>query len=291
MSKSKEVTVQMSDEERRRILAMSGQVMSGSKNFIPKVKVNKNPIDDETENELPVGVVSFMSREHEKFVLAKRKEPVTFTPYAHRMRYEAYDAKANNGKGKVTGRSTLFTDWGEDIVADNGRLRAGKGDDIEGVQVKCKHVFFGLISFNGVDVEGNDVKVENEPVMVQIGGKSFIEYGDLMRKDMANKILCQYDMDLKAVHRGEGIYTMELVFKDMTNPSPWNKEKEDTLETFVAHIKAENSVIEKKFENFLKKSAEPSHSDLVSSDDDDDDLSDDFDEDGNFIEAEYEEVA
>lgn len=291
MSESKEVAVQMSDEERRRILAMSGQVMSGSKNFIPKVKVNKNPVDQETDNDLPVGVVSFMSREHEKFVLAKRKEEVTFTPFAHRMRYEAFDAKANNGKGKVTGRSILFSDWNEDIVADNGKIKAGKGDDIEGVQVKCKHVFFGLISFNGVDVEGNDIKVENEPVMVQIGGKSFIEYSDLIKKEMAGKILCQYDMDLKAVHRGEGIYTMELTFKDLTNPAPWDSDKSEALETFAAHIKAENSVIEKKFDNFIKKNSEPSNGDVVASDDDDDDLSDDFNEDGEYIEADYEEVA
>jgi hypothetical protein len=289
MSKKKEtgtaVATTMTDEDRRRILAMSGQVISGSNNFIPKVKVNKVPVDEETGEDLPVGVVCYMSKAHEKMVYAKRKETVTFTPFAHRKRYEAYDSAANNGKGGITGRSILFVNWNEDIVASNGRLKAGKNDDSlpETVAVKCKHVFFGLISFTGVDAKGEVVVVDNEPVFVQIGGKAFIEYGDMM-KEMEGKILCTYDMELSAVHRGEGIYTMELKFIDVTNPSEFSPEKMEALETFSEYINAENLMISKKFDSITKKY----NDDGPDLEDGSGDLADDLQD---VEDVEYEEVA
>ena len=279
MTGTEVATMEMDDETRRRILAMSGQVISGSKNYIPKVKVNKVVEDRETGKDLPVGVVAFNSKKHDKWVYAKRKTPVKFVPFVHKMRYIAYDAKAE----KTVGRSILFSDWGEEILASNGKLKAGKGNSPEHIQVKCKHCTYGLISFSGVDAEGNELEVENEPVLFQTGGKAFIEFGDMM-KEMRGKILAQYEMDVEVVSRGEGIYTIELTFKDLTNQLPFTPAAMEALEQFSAFISAENEIIEKQHNRIVHKQEPESDGDVVDSDDDDD-LADDFED------AEYEEVA
>ena len=249
-STSTDVVTQDDAERMRKIRAMTGQLVGGSENFIPGLRVNKNPEDDDG-NEVPTGVLSFRSKKYGD-VYGKRKQPVVMRPYAHRMRYEAYDSVAK----KAVGRSVLFSTFKEEAISDNGYMKAGKDSNTfnDTTKSKCKHMFYGTVSGDFTTAKGETVTLENEPVFMKVGGMKFIEISDYI-KDFTKKgkILPNYTIAVSAVHLGEGIYNIEFVWSDLTKKLELDEAAFDTLQKFSDYINAENAVITKKYNYLLSK--------------------------------------
>jgi|TARA_R110000824_G_scaffold140404_2_gene306278 hypothetical protein len=247
----------------KRIKAMSGQLVTGSDNFIPGIRINKNPETEDKKHDLPVGVFTLRSKQHDGVdVYSKRRGTVTFRPFVHKMRYEAYDSLQN----KTVGRSIYFTSFSEEIIADNGVLKAGhKSEAIaETTKAKCKHIVFGLLSFKGTTEDGTEVEVVDEPSFVKAGGKAFIEISDMFKEfDNSDRILPMHYLSIEPTNHGEGIYSTALAFEPLTKTHVWDTDTEEALIMFDAYITAENDMIQKKWEAKVLKNSSDSADYLV----------------------------
>jgi len=243
---------------REQLLAMSGQMLSGNKDFLASLYINRSP-SDKDENDLKVGVYSFVHKD-EKIGLVQAKKPkkgdpenpVLFRPYYKGFRYVTYDSKSE----KTTGRSIIFTDFGQEIIADNGLLKAGAKSDKLGPteKTRCKILVFGTVSFDGVTAKGEDYKVVDYPVFLQLGGQNFLDY-DKVFKEFAKtgKLSFQYDMKVTPNHVKDAIYNAKIEWANLTNEHPITEEVIKTLENFVEYVELENKRIETKWKRIIDK--------------------------------------
>lgn len=245
------VTTQLDAEKYRKLRAMAGQMVGGSENFIPALQINKTPEKD--GHEIPVGVITFKSKKHGE-VFSKRKDsPISLRVFAKRYRYAAFSQSyKDNHKGHsgMIGRSIYAVDFKQEFVSDNGLLKAGKGSSKvpADTSVKCKHIVFATISFDGTNLKGEPVEVRDEPVQLTIGGKVWKEFDEYMNNfSKSGKFYFDYPMTLTVSFREGGFYNVGLVFTDLTKPIPQTDETFKTLETFSDYINAENKAIEQKY--------------------------------------------
>jgi len=240
------------------LLAMSGQMLSGNKDFVANLYINKAPEDDEG-NELKTGTFAFRSPDPDVgLVMAKKpkkgeaENPVLFRPYYKGYRYEVYDSE----KSATVARTIIFTDFKQEIIADNGLLKAGaKSDKLPSTsKARCKIVVFGTVSFKGVLANGTDYEVVNQPVYIKLAGAGFLDY-DKLFKDFArtNKMMFQYDLQLIAKHVKEAIYTIELKWHNLTNRYEVDDETIKLLENFSNYVNLENKRIETKWQRIINK--------------------------------------
>jgi hypothetical protein len=244
------VVTQDDAERMRKLRAMSGQLVGGSENFIPALQINKTP--EKEGFEIPVGVITFRSKTLGE-VFAKRKEPVSFRVFAKRYRYTAYSQSykdTHKGHSGTIGRSIFGADFKVEYISDNGLLRAGKGSAKvpADTAAKCKHIFFGTISFTGTNLKGEPVEVKDEPVSLTMGGKPWKEIDEYITNfSKSGKLLFDYPMALTVTFREGGFYNVNLVFADLTKPVKQDDATFKTLETFSDYINAENKQIEAKY--------------------------------------------
>ncbi len=99
------------------LLAMSGQLVGGNGNLMPNCYINRQAVDRDTEEQLPLGVYCVDTKGYGK-VYSQRKKPIIFRPYVRKFRYEVYDSKED----ATVARTILFSNFKEEILADNGKL-------------------------------------------------------------------------------------------------------------------------------------------------------------------------
>lgn len=250
------------------LLAMSGQMLSGNTDFLANLYINRSPEDPEG-NELKVGVLTFKhSNPDIGLVQAKKakkgepESPVLLRPYFKGFRYSVFDSKED----KTTARTIIFKDWKEEIIADNGLIKAGavkRGEEHTSKlpstsKASCKIYVFGTVSFKGVTATGQDYDVVDYPVFIKIGGLNFLDY-DKVFKDFnkSNRLMFQYDLKLTPVHVKDAIYNLEIAWDNLTNQHPLTDETMATLEKFVDYIGLENKRIENKWKRIVEKTAKP----------------------------------
>ena len=250
---------------KEQLLAMSGQLVAGTKDFLSNLYINKNPETKEGAD-APVGGFTFDHKDLGQ-VYAPRKTSILFKPYVKGFRYEAYDPKANNGEGANCGRSIIFHDFKEEIISDNGLVKAGKLSPEklpEGAQVRCKIIVYGTISFEGTDKFGKPVSIKDYPVFIKLGGKRFLDY-DKIFKDFtkSSKIMFQYDLKLTPKHIKDSNYVAEIEWNNLTVQHDITEEVMDTLTKFLDYIASENKRVENKWKRIIEKAAQPTAPELV----------------------------
>jgi len=250
---------------KEQLLAMSGQTIGGNKDFISNLYINKN-IKDKDGNKLPVGTFTFEGPEKDKdgnkirLYATSKDDTILFRPYIKCFRYEAYDSAADNGKGANVGRTILFTDFKQEIIADNGLLKAGaKSNSLpETTKVKCKIYIYGTVTLDAVNGKGETVKVVDHPVFIKLGGKNFLEY-DALFKEMQkqNKFIFLYDLKLTPAQTQTGAFVANVEWNNLTAEYPINDVVISILENFNTYIGVENKRIENKWKRIVDKAAKP----------------------------------
>lgn len=233
---------------KEQLKALSGQLVGGSQDFLPGLTVNKNA-EDKDGNELKPGTFTF---KHPKLgnVYSKRKEAIKFRPFLHRYRYEAWNPNADGGKGKAEARTIDIKDFKEEAISDNGLIKCGRGAEAtKHLQIKCRHILYGTVSFVGTNAKGEAVEVQNEPVVIKIGGKSWDKVSDLLKDaEKRNILIWDHELDLTIVAREGGFYNTDLKWADLTKVLPFD---EANLTKFIEYVEANNKLIAKKFEEKL----------------------------------------
>jgi hypothetical protein len=250
------------------LLAMSGQMLSGNKDFLANLYINRSPEDPEG-NELKVGTLTFKHKDPDIGLVQAKKpkkgdpeSPVLFRPYYKGYRYNVYDSKED----KVTARTIIFTEFNQEIIADNGLLKAGhvkRGEEHTSKlpatsRASCKIYVFGTVSFKGVTAAGNEIDIVDYPAFFKVGGINFLDY-DKFFKDFnkSNRLMFQYDLKLVPVHIKDAMYNLELSWADLTNQHPLTEEALATLENFANYVVLENKRIENKWKRLIEKEAKP----------------------------------
>lgn len=248
MAKAKEVATIEGEYSREELIAMSGTVVSGSTEFLPGISINKKPEDGE-ENELPVP--SFMVNIPDVgMVYSARKATVEFRPYIKRHRYEKW-----LNDSKTYHLTNIFVDWnaGEIIDELGGTDRLNKAND---EKVKCKHLIFGTVSYDGTTGAGVPHKIVDQPVLLRVGGASFGDVGDLFKELGKDRILMECMLLITPYASGPA-YNFKLEWKDLTEDVPITSENQTTFKNFNTEIDVANKQIQNKFKAAQRGSAAP----------------------------------
>lgn len=254
---STEVTT-YNGKTKEQILAMAGQLVGGN-NLMPNMYINRNARDRDTGETLPTDVFTF---EHKQFgrVFSKFKEAVKFRPYIRKFRYEVYDST----KDATVARTIFFGDFKEEIIADNGLLKAGavkKGEPArlpDDQKARCKLFVYGTVSFTAMDLKGNEVEVVDYPVFIKLAGMGlFDEYEPTFKKlDRKGKISCLYDLKVSVNTSGKNPVA-SIEWDNLTKEHPFTPEVYETLTVFAEYIDTENKRTSKKWDMIMKNKATP----------------------------------
>ena len=182
------------------LAALTGQDM-GMSSGLPRLRANREPQDDKG-NPLPLGALCVENKDGVTVYAAEEKKQgnrtimtpkgVTFRPFINAYQYSIYD----NEKKETVNRSIIFTDHRQDAIDEKGTNKCGKvtGKAKDGLtqaqkaandKIKCARLVFGLLKgFTGIDAEGNEVSVDDTPVVYKQGGNSFMAFDDQVLKTL-----------------------------------------------------------------------------------------------------------
>jgi len=248
------------------LLKMSGQIVGGNQEFVANMYINR-VIKDKAGNRVTPGVFCFASKEKDKdgnfVVLYAKEESVLLKPFIRVFRYEAYDAEANGGKGSNVGRSILFQDFKQEIISDNGYLKAGKGKiETDKCKVRCKIYIYGTVSGDFVKGDGEVVHVENQEVFIKLGGQNFFEYDKLFKEiSKSGKLMFLYNLKLTPEQMDTGAFVANISWDNLTVEAPITDAVVATLEGFNSYIGMENKRVQNKWERIVNKAPKAGEND------------------------------
>lgn len=249
------------------IAALTGQDM-GSSGGLPHLRANRAP-QDENGNPLPLGAFSLQNADGVTVYAAEEKtqgkrtitvpKPIIFRPFVNAYQYSVYD----NETKTTTNRSIIFTDHRQDAIDEKGGNKCGKitgkakeglSDAVKAVQknIKCHRLLFGLVKgFTGIDAEGNEVAVDDTPVLYKQGGSSFMAFQDMVLNQL-NKVkrpMFMHELELiteRIAHTPDVIGYEPRYSLDITKSVPSTPKDMELFRDFAEYITVTNDSIKAK---------------------------------------------
>jgi hypothetical protein len=230
---------------------LTGQDTGGTKDFLPRLRVNK---DFETDDGKAIPAGTYAVTYNDKQIYAKT---ASFRPYMNAYQYQVYDALTN----KYTNKTVLFKNFNDEKIDEKGGTSCGKitgkakdkltVEQVENQKkIKCYRNLYGTVTMDGVDDEGNDVKIVDYPVLWRSTGSAFMPVGDALEVlTKGKRPFFQAELALAKPAReknGATIYYVPVVTSDMKVVKPITEEDIGLLKQFQETIDFENAkVIEK----------------------------------------------
>jgi len=232
---------------------------SDNENIVPRLTINRNPEDD-NGNQLPIGSFTVYDSSTNKNYYGKT---VTLRPFISGMQYMHYDPE----KSEYVNRSVIFSSWKEEAIDIQGGVKCNKvpykeRDSLTAEelavqkQIRCYRLVYGLVSFDGVDAEGNKRKVENFPAVWRVTGTSFKPVSDAIEAlKKRNKLMftCTFKLESKRQKKGSNVFYVPVISPDADANLDMSKEDVETLQVFKDSIAAENNEVAKLFKSAKDK--------------------------------------
>jgi hypothetical protein len=226
---------------------------SDNENIVPRLTINRNPEDD-NGNQLPIGSFTVYDSSTNKNYYGKT---VTLRPFISGMQYMHYDPE----KSEYVNRSVIFSSWKEEAIDIQGGVKCNKvpykeRDSLAAEelavqkQIRCYRLVYGLVSFDGVDAEGNKRKVENFPAVWRVTGTSFKPVSDAIEALKKRKKLmftCTFKLESKRQKKGSNVFYVPVISPDADANLDMSKEDIETLQVFKDSIAAENNEVARLF--------------------------------------------
>ena len=226
---------------------------SDNENIVPRLTINRNPEDD-NGNQLPIGSFTVYDSSTNKNYYGKT---VTLRPFISGMQYMHYDPE----KSEYVNRSVIFSSWKEEAIDIQGGVKCNKvpykeRDSLTAEelavqkQIRCYRLVYGLVSFDGVDAEGNKRKVENFPAVWRVTGTSFKPVSDAIEAlKKRNKLMftCTFKLESKRQKKGSNVFYVPVINPDADANLDMSKEDVETLQVFKDSIAAENNEVARLF--------------------------------------------
>jgi len=237
---------EMSDAQ---IMAAIGQTVDTNKPMLSRLQINRDAEDDDG-NRLPTGHYYVYHPELEQNIYG---ETVEFRPFYTAYQYMAY----NPAEKKYTSRSVIFRNWKEDIIDSTGGTRCGKLPEAQRASlndaerelqknIKCYKMTYGTVSFKGKNAKGEDVDVENFPVLWRNTGTNYNIVNEAFT-GLTNlgKPMFKYTLTLGTEKRKAGAVRFFVSTYKINKDKELNFSSGDekTLESFLTLINSENKSV------------------------------------------------
>ena len=220
------------------LIKLSGNLVSGSTEYLAGISINKEVEDFDGKDVPDVGRVYSI-----------RKEPVEIRPFVKAMRYEKWVNETNSRLN-----TSVFFSWGEEIIDELGGT--DKLDKVNNDDVKCKHLIYCTVSYAGKTADGKAVSVDNFPVLLRVGGASFSDVADLFKELGQDRILMQHPIMIEPYKSGPA-YNFRLSWKNLSEEVDITAEDFDTLNNFRKEIDFNNKGVQNKFKAAQRGNSAP----------------------------------
>ena len=259
----------MSDNNLTNINTMSNeQIMqaigqddgSNTGNNIPRLAINRTPEDDDG-NQLPVGHFYTFDSSVGQNIFGK---PVTLRPFISAMQYMHYDAD----KGEYINRSIIFKSWKEEAIDILGGTKCGKipfkerssltPEQLEQQRtIRCYKLVYGLLSIkDGKTAQGNNISVDNLPVLYRVTGTAFTPVTsalDLLKKRKKLMFNCTFSLDTKRQKKGGNVFYVPEISVNADANLQLSETDMETLKVFQESIDTENAEVIDAYNSSRKK--------------------------------------
>lgn len=232
--------------EQQRLMEMMGVTASTGSNQqgdrVPIIKINTDD-EDENGNEIPRGTMYL--RDHDKIAYAKE---IKVRVLGQHYQYIEYDPAVN----KTVCKTTINKSFNQDFLDTRGTLKCGmtkaksKMEEYEKKRfenVTCFRELRGLVSYEGVDAQGNTVTIENQPMIMLLKGSNFMPFEDeVMKKLPSGAAVWDYWFNVSLERRKNGsvvYYVMHFDFEpDAVHP--FDSKTAETVKRFAEMVESEN---------------------------------------------------
>lgn len=255
-----------------KLISLLGQDTDSGGSILGRLSINYSSEDDDG-NLIKRGL--FKVETKDKTVYA---EKVSFRPFLNTFQYKKYDGDNEEN----TYKSVMFTSWSDAKPDTNGTDACGSvpkalRDDLDAVakieqdKVTCFRNVFGVVSIKGKTSSGEEVSLDNEPVVYRARGVNFMPIGDQLKslskrnKIMYNTVLDFYGTEKKSMGKDSPPYFVAQI-KDSNKDVKFSDEDKAILKDFLDYVKNENDYVRKEHDNAIKEK----HKSVVSPDDLDD---------------------
>lgn len=241
---------------------VSQEDLNGGSDYLPQLKVNYLD-EDENKKELKPGLFTITGQDVPSYA-----KNVKFRPLFHKYQYIDYD----EAEKKVVNRSVFFDDFKEEAYDEKGGVRCGKPEskylkDDAALKKSWAHVSLyrsvdGLVSYDGVDADGNAVKVDNVLVTFRGKGVNFSpfqeEYLKLLPK---GTFLWDYELKLgttkhKQDPKSAANYYVVHFEADFSQRLPLTSDLWETIKSLQKRVEDTNKDIHKKYFNANRSALE-----------------------------------
>lgn len=228
---------------------LTGQdVGNQTRSFLPRLGINKDH-EDADAHPVPAGTYS-LSKDN---VTVYAKAAI-FRPYINAYQYQVYDAVAK----KYPNKTILFKNFNDEQIDELGGVACGKitgkkKQNLTEAQVlaqktiKCYRNLYGTVSMTGVDKDGAEHVIIDEPCVWRTAGSAFMPVGETLQiLTKAQRLSFQATIKLDKPERlknGATIYYVPVLKADMQNVKPITESDLELLKKFQDTIDVENQQV------------------------------------------------
>jgi hypothetical protein len=235
------------------LIKVSGQQNEQGKNYIPRVRINRDGEDD-AGKQIPVGT----------FAVTQDGKSVYSKTAILRVLKNAYQYSVFNEEEKrYTNQTIIFSSFNDEAIDEQGTVACGKiaKRKLEGVtedvlkeqkRIKCARLVYGLLTMDGVDADGNKVPLVELPVLFKMTGSNFMPIGqealDVIQKKKLLWSQVPIVLGTKRQKVGSNVFYNLIIEPDFANIKQITREDIEHTKMFNEMVTEFNQGIIKKYQ-------------------------------------------
>jgi len=240
------------------ILGASTNTGGGDAGRMPELKINSQVEDDEG-NILPRGEFYIKGMDQKVF-----SPTVKFRPLSHHYQWLHYDPEQN----KLVNKTRMVASFREEARDIRGGIKCGKPsykamqDMPQEEREKYKDITLfrqvrGLVSYTGKTLSGEEVKIENQPVILMLKGSNYGAFEDDYIKTLTRgQNIFDYYVELSTEkHKNGSVTWYTFVYGKKDGPVAIDQATYDTMVHIADMISTENKKVDDAYFNAAREDA------------------------------------
>jgi hypothetical protein len=224
----------------------------GPSNRLPELKINYQRKDKEGRS-IKDKIGMFYVKGLEKEVYAEEVKIRVLSQVFQWIDFDEEEMKPRN-------RTIMIPRFSMEPIDELGTIRCGKPTSKQmadwGKEEKAKFSTInlfrqlrGLVSYNGVTAEGEEVVIENQPMILMNKRGNYMTFEDQVIKKISGRDFKDFWVTVKSIEQEMGsvvYYTFDYE-PDLLNPVPLDDDTYQTMLRFAEMISSENDKIKQKY--------------------------------------------
>jgi len=238
-------------------MGMGGGSAGDSSDRLPELKINYQEENDQGQ-ELPRGQF-FVKGTDGDSVFAKK---VNFRPLSQLFQWLHYDPEEN----KVRNKTLMIPQLRQEARDMMGTIRCGKptsnalkemdkDTQAKYANIKCFRQVRGLVSYTGKNAEGEEVTIDNLPVVIMLKGSNFNPFEDeFIKKIPRGRKMHEYWLNMsstKTKGSGGNVWWIMNFSPDLNNAVGMDDQVFETVKVMHGMVSAENKKIQEAYDKAM----------------------------------------